>query len=152
MIAFAACPSHAFSQDNVKPPKDDASHAELEKWIVHALGKQSHTGDTGMFEVVRGMLPGLGTIVPVEVMAGSEAAGKTLGQLNLRGRTGATVVALSRGDQRDPAPPATTRVEAGDLLALTGSGTAIGLAAALLLARDTSLPPSGTAASAPPGA
>ena len=129
--------------------KHSRAGAEL---VVHALGKQSHTGDTSTFEVVRGMLPGLGTIVPVEVMAGSEAAGKTLGQLNLRGRTGATVVALSRGEQRDPAPTAATRVEAGDLLALTGSGRAIGLAAALLLARDTSSPPSGTAASAPPGA
>ena len=64
----------------------------------------------------------------------------------------ATVVALSRGEQRDPAPTAATRVEAGDLLALTGSGRAIGLAAALLLARDTSSPPSGMAASVPPGA
>jgi hypothetical protein len=41
MIAFAAYPYHAFSQDNVKPPKEDASRAELEKWIVHALGKHA---------------------------------------------------------------------------------------------------------------
>jgi CPA2 family monovalent cation:H+ antiporter-2 len=119
--------------------------------VVHVLGKQARSGDTGMFEVVRGMLPGLGTIVPVEVAAGSEAAGKTLGELNLRGRTGAIVVALSRGEQRDPAPNAATRVEAGDLVALTGSGTAIGLAAALLLSRGTSSPPNDTAASARPG-
>lgn len=129
--------------------KHSRAGAEL---VVHVLGKQGHSGDTGMFEVVRDMLPGLGTIVPIEVMLGSEAAGKTLGQLNLRGRTGATVVALSRGPQRDPAPAAATRVEAGDLLALSGSGSAIGLAAALLLARDTSLPPTGRDASAPPAA
>jgi len=118
--------------------------------VAHVLGKQAHTGDTGTFEVVQQMLPGLGTIVPIAVMAGSEAAGKTLGELNLRGRTGATVVALSRGDQRDPDPTAKTRVEPGDLLAITGSGSAIGLAAALLLARGTSSRPSDTAASAPP--
>ncbi|HTL06517.1 MAG TPA: cation:proton antiporter [Gemmatimonadales bacterium] len=118
--------------------------------VAHVLGKQAHTGDTGTFEVVQQMLPGLGTIVPIAVMAGSEAAGKTLGELNLRGRTGATVVALSRGDQRDPEPTAKTRVEPGDLLAITGSGSAIGLAAALLLARGTSSPPSGTGASALP--
>jgi len=99
---------------------------------------------------VRGMLPGLGTIVPIEVPAASEAAGVTLGELNLRGRTGATVVALSRGGQRMPLPSASTRIEAGDLLALTGSGNAIGLAAALLHARDTSSPPTSTDASAPP--
>ncbi|HEY9383259.1 MAG TPA: cation:proton antiporter [Gemmatimonadales bacterium] len=118
--------------------------------VAHVLGKQGHSGDTGTFEVVQQMLPGLGTIVPVEVLPGSEAAGKTLGELNLRGRTGATVVALSRGNQRDPAPTAETRVQAGDLLALTGSGSAIGLAATLLLARGTSSPPSDTAASALP--
>jgi CPA2 family monovalent cation:H+ antiporter-2 len=118
--------------------------------VVHVLGKQSHSGDTGMFSTVQAMLPGLGTIVPIEVPPGSPAAGKTLGELDLRGKTGATVVALSRGNQRDPAPTAETRVEAGDHLAISGSGSAIGLAAALLLARDTSLPPSDTAASAPP--
>lgn len=118
--------------------------------VVHVLAKQGHTGDTGTFEVVRGMLPGLGTIVPLEVGLGSDAAGKTLGELNLRGRTGATVVALSRDGQRIPLPTAQTRVEAGDMLALTGSGNAIGLAAALLRARDTSLPPSGRDASALP--
>lgn len=41
IIAFAACPSHAVAQDNVKPPKEDASRAELEKWLVHALGKHA---------------------------------------------------------------------------------------------------------------
>jgi len=118
--------------------------------VVHVLAKQAHTGDTGMFEVVRGMLPGLGTIVPLQVEAGSEAAGKTLGDLNLRGRTGANVVAISRGEQRDPAPTSETRIEAGDLVALTGSEQAIGLAAALLRARGTSSPPTETAATARP--
>ena len=129
--------------------KHTRAGAEL---VVHVLAKQGHSGDTGTFEVVRGMLPGLGTIVPLEVGRGSEAAGKTLGELNLRGRTGATVVALSRGGERTALPSASTGLHAGDMLALTGSGSAIGLAAALLRARDTSSPPSGTDATAPPGA
>lgn len=41
MIAFAAYPSPAIAQDNVKPPKEDASLAELEKWLVQALGKHA---------------------------------------------------------------------------------------------------------------
>jgi CPA2 family monovalent cation:H+ antiporter-2 len=86
------------------------------------------------------------------VARGSEAAGQTLGHLNLRGRTGATVVALSRDGQRMPLPTATTLLQAGDMLALTGSGNAIGVAATLLRARDTSSPPSGRDANAPPGA
>jgi CPA2 family monovalent cation:H+ antiporter-2 len=129
--------------------KHTRAGAEL---VVHVLAKQGHSGDTGTFEVVRGMLPGLGTIVPLEVGRGSEAAGKTLGELKLRGRTGATVVALSRGGERTALPSAATGLQAGDMLALTGSGSAIGLAAALLRARDTSSPPSGTDATAPPGA
>jgi CPA2 family monovalent cation:H+ antiporter-2 len=128
---------------------DEHSRAGAEL-VVHVLAKQGHRGDTGMFEVVRGLLPGMGTIVPLEVEPGSAAAGKTLGELNLRGRTGATVVALSRDGQSIPIPSAATRVLAGDMLALTGSGDAIGLAAALLRARDTSSPPSATGASAPP--
>ena len=117
---------------------------------MHVLAKQGHSGDTGTFEVMRGLLPGMGTIVPMEVERGSEAAGKTLGDLNLRGRTGATVVALSRAGQSTPLPPAGTRLLAADLLALTGSGDAIGLAAALLRATDTSSPPNATGASARP--
>ena len=118
--------------------------------VVHVLAKQGHSGETGTFEVMRGLLPGMGTIVPLEVEASSEAAGKTLGELNLRGHTGATVVALSRAGQSTPIPSAATRLEAGDMLALTGSGDAIVLAAALLRARGTSSPPSATASSAPP--
>jgi monovalent cation:H+ antiporter-2, CPA2 family len=128
--------------------KHTRAGAEL---VVHVLAKQGHSGDTGTFEVVRGMLPGLGTIVPLEVGKGSEAAGKSLGELNMRGRTGATVVALSRDGERTALPSAATRLQAGDMLALTGSGSAIGLAAGLLRATDTSSPPSGTDATAPPG-
>jgi CPA2 family monovalent cation:H+ antiporter-2 len=55
---------------------------------------------------------------------GRERSGrKTLGDLNLRGRTGATVVALSRDGQRMPLPTAATRLQADDMLALTGAGT-----------------------------
>lgn len=128
--------------------KHTKAGAEL---VVHVLAKQGHSGDTGTFEVVRGLLPGMGTIVPLEVAPGSEAAGKTLGDLNLRGRTGATVVALSRDGQRMPLPTATTQLQAGDMLALTGSGSAIGEAAGLLRATSTSSPPSDTDASALPG-
>ncbi|HEX7024268.1 MAG TPA: cation:proton antiporter [Gemmatimonadales bacterium] len=127
--------------------KHSRAGAEL---VVHALAKQAHTGDTGTFEVVRDLLPGMGTIVPLEVLPGSEAAGATLGDLNLRGRTGATVVALTRDGQRMPLPTATTRLEAGDMVALTGSGNAIGLAAALLRARDTSSRPTAMGATVPP--
>ncbi|HET9276298.1 MAG TPA: cation:proton antiporter [Gemmatimonadales bacterium] len=130
---------------------DLESHARAgAELIVHVLAKQGHEADPRSFEVVRDLLPGLGTIVPLEVAEGSEAVGRTLGELSLRGRTGATVVALSRAGQRHPFPPAGTELRAGDMLALTGSADAIGAAAALLRARGTSSPPSARGATAPP--
>ncbi len=127
------------------------SHARAgAELVVHVLAKQGHSADTGTFAVVRNMLPGMGTIIPLEVAAGSEAAGRTLAELSLRGRTGATVVALSRDGERTPFPPASMRLQAGDMLALTGTGDAIAAAAALLRATDTSSRPSARDATAPP--
>lgn len=146
LVAYLGVLGVGFWRTATDLDKHTKAGAEL---VVHVLAKQGHHGDTGTFEVVRGLLPGLGTIVPLEVAQGSEAAGMTLGDLNLRGRTGATVVALSRDGQRMPMPTALTRLLARDMLALTGSGNAIELAAALLRARDTSLPPSDRDASAP---
>ena len=128
---------------------DLESHARAgAELVVHVLAKQGSQADTGTFEVVRTLLPGMGTIVPLEVAAGSEAEGKTLAELALRGRTGATVVALSHGAQRTSFPPASTLLHAGDMLALTGSGDAIAAAAALLRATGTSSLPSARVASA----
>ena len=83
---------------------------------------------------VRQMLPGLGDFAPVRVSEAGEGNGRTLGELNLRGRTGATVIALARGDRRIAFPEAHERIEAGDLLALTGSSEAIHAAGEILMA------------------
>jgi CPA2 family monovalent cation:H+ antiporter-2 len=117
--------------------------------VVHVLAKQARHEDTATFEVVREMLPGMGSIVPLQVAEGSLAAGKTLGELNLRGRTGATVVAVSHDNERNSYPTSATRLAVGDLLAITGSEQSIDRAAALLRARGTSWPPSETGAIAP---
>jgi CPA2 family monovalent cation:H+ antiporter-2 len=76
-------------------------------------------------EAVRAMLPGLGDFEPIRVGTGSFGDGKTLGDLDLRGRTGATVVGLVRGNERVPAPEADTRLAAGDWIAVTGTHQAI---------------------------
>lgn len=99
--------------------------------VVATLAKQSGA-EQMHFDVVRRMLPGLGDFEPVRVAAGSEGAGQTLGEVNLRGRTGATVVALLRGDQRVVFPEAGERLSGGDLVALTGSHDAIRSAAEIL--------------------
>jgi CPA2 family monovalent cation:H+ antiporter-2 len=84
------------------------------------------------FDPVRQRLPGLGDFAPLRVRAGAEGDGRSLGELNLRGRTGATIVALLRGEERIAFPEVGERLAAGDLVALTGSHDAIASAAVIL--------------------
>lgn len=92
--------------------------------VVAALAKQSANEQAGV-TVARRLLPGLGDFTALRIVEGSPADGRTLGELNLRGRTGATIVALLRGDQRIAFPEAGERLQSGDLVALTGSHDAI---------------------------
>ncbi len=105
---------------------DLASHARAgAELVVHVLARQGMAQETGMYEKVEAMLPGLGSVKPVKIEATSLSAGRTLGELNLRGRTGATVVGLSRDDAQIPHPSAQERLRPGDLLALAGSRDAV---------------------------
>jgi CPA2 family monovalent cation:H+ antiporter-2 len=101
--------------------------------MAEALGPRHRGAEAETLEQVQHLLPGLGTLVPVRVSAGSVAAGATLAELNLRGRTGATAVALSReGEQAIVLPTAETQLREGDLLALSGTHDAIAQAQRLL--------------------
>ena len=60
------------------------------------------------------------------------ATGQTLADLNLRGLTGASVVGLCRGEQRMILPSAHEQLQAGDVLALTGTQDAIEAATAVI--------------------
>jgi CPA2 family monovalent cation:H+ antiporter-2 len=101
--------------------------------VAEALGPRHRGTEAATLEQVQHLLPGLGTLVPVRVAPGSAAAGITLAELNLRGRTGATAVALSRGgDDTMVFPTAKTELRVGDLLALSGSHEAIEEATRLL--------------------
>ncbi len=81
---------------------------------------------------IEAVLPGLGTPTAVRVAADSAIAGKSLGAANLRGLTGATVLAIQRGTHSIAVPSADDTIEAGDVLALAGSSDAITAATALL--------------------
>jgi K+/H+ antiporter YhaU regulatory subunit KhtT len=102
--------------------------------VAEALGSRKRGGEGETLEEVQRMLPGLGTLVPVRVGAASAAAGRTLAELNLRGRTGASAVALRRsgGDEHIVFPTAKVVLHEGDLLALSGSHDAIAEAVRLL--------------------
>lgn len=62
----------------------------------------------------------------------SGAVGQSLADLNLRGRSGATVLAISRYGEDIVVPAAGERLQAGDVLALAGSHDAIESAKDLL--------------------
>jgi CPA2 family monovalent cation:H+ antiporter-2 len=102
--------------------------------IVDVLARQGRDKDEHDLDVVAELLPGLGTIHPFRVAPGAAVAGRSLGELNLRGLTGVTVVGLCRGENRQVFPEAHEVLQAGDLLALTGSHEALAAAERLLRA------------------
>jgi CPA2 family monovalent cation:H+ antiporter-2 len=67
--------------------------------------------------------------------------GKTLAQIELRGLTGATVLAIQRGDRSVLVPSGHERLEAGDVLAIAGTRDAVEAAKTLLAARVNLAPP-----------
>ncbi len=109
--------------------------------IVEALIAQARTPDaagpahaapTDTLAQVRALLPGIGEPTPVQLLEGSPAVGKSLTQLNLRGLTGATVLAIARGEDGVLVPTPREILRVGDVLALAGSHDAIDAATALL--------------------
>jgi CPA2 family monovalent cation:H+ antiporter-2 len=88
--------------------------------------------DDALLEAAGTVMPGLSDLAAVTIPAGGEAVGRSLAQLDLRARTGATVLAIRRGDTGMPAPSPTEPLAAGDVLALAGSDVEIAAAKALL--------------------
>jgi CPA2 family monovalent cation:H+ antiporter-2 len=80
------------------------------------------------------MLPGMGSPERFKVEPDSFAVGRTIGELGVRGRTGATVLAITRDNIGIPAPSKVERLEAGDILLLVGSKEAVQAAKAILVA------------------
>lgn len=111
--------------------------------IIEALVTQARTGGVAEPQVgielpgnalasVNLLLPGLGEPTPLQLSSVSPAIGKSLAELNLRGVTGATVLAIRRGVDGLLVPTAEETLRAGDVLALAGSRDAIDAARLLL--------------------
>jgi len=71
------------------------------------------------------LLPGLGAPQAIRVGTGTHAVDKTLAELNLRGLTGATVLAIIREHDGVLTPTGRETLQAGDLLAVAGTAEAI---------------------------
>jgi CPA2 family monovalent cation:H+ antiporter-2 len=110
--------------------------------LVEALAKQARGGGDGGAAGARApsrlpdILPGLGAPESVEIPAEAPVVGKSLAEINLRGTTGATILAITRGEERILIPLADTRLHAGDLVALVGTHGAIDAARALLAGEE----------------
>ncbi len=104
--------------------------------LAEALARQTRAGrakDSGRgLDDTNRLLAGLGSPVTVEVQPGTVAEGKTLAQIELRGLTGATVLAIHRGNKSIVVPSGHERLEAGDMLAIAGTHDAVEAATQML--------------------
>ncbi len=109
--------------------------------IVAALTPKMGTEDDPedlmrTMEHVAIMLPGLGEPVPVRIVADSPAVDRSLAELNVRGMTGATILAVTRNalDGNEVfIPSGGTVLRAGDVLALAGTNEAVSAAKQILI-------------------
>jgi CPA2 family monovalent cation:H+ antiporter-2 len=113
--------------------------------IVEALAKQAapdgrahpQTGADALAGI-RAMFPGIGEPTAVRLREGSPAVGQSLSTLGVRGRTGATVLAISRPGRSVMVPSAGEVLRPGDVLVLAGTHEAVDSARELLDAEVSS--------------
>lgn len=107
--------------------------------IVDVIAAQGASGappdleaEGALVAQVHRLLPGLGEPEPARLVAGANAVGKSLRTLNLRGRSGATVLGIARGGTQILLPDGAEVLQAGDVVALAGATEAIAAARTLL--------------------
>jgi CPA2 family monovalent cation:H+ antiporter-2 len=112
--------------------------------VLEALSRQRQTDashpSTSALPALAEILPGMGPLVSRTLSPGSSAVGKTLAELHLRALSGASVLAIERSAGGVVAPSGEERLQAGDILSLTGSEGAIERADRILSEGDDSMP------------
>lgn len=83
-------------------------------------------------DAVKTLVPGIGDAAVVRLERGSRGVGLTLKHMNLRGQTGASVIAIERAGGEKVFPTADDVLQAGDTLVLTGTTEAVDSAKRLL--------------------
>jgi monovalent cation:H+ antiporter-2, CPA2 family len=107
--------------------------------LLEALARQAGEASDPLREV-RELLPGLGEPSTLHLVAGSPAIGRTLAELDLRGVTGASVLAIWRRGGGVIVPSAREVLREGDVLAVAGAGEAVDAARRVLSAADAPPP------------
>jgi CPA2 family monovalent cation:H+ antiporter-2 len=102
--------------------------------ILETLVAQSRSGQAASshLEDLRAMLPGLGEPTAIPIGTGTTCIGRSLKELNLRGLTGATVLAIERSPAEVVFPAADEVLRENDILILTGTHEAVASARELL--------------------
>jgi CPA2 family monovalent cation:H+ antiporter-2 len=108
--------------------------------IVAALSSQAEANDEEesmmkTMEHVAVMLPGLGEPVPIRIEPDSPAVDRSLADLNIRGKTGATILAITRvgeAGSKVVVPSGKESLRVGDIIALAGSQESVDSAIELL--------------------
>ena len=95
--------------------------------ILEALVAQSRSGQPAPsnLDSLRALLPGIGEPRAFSVGDGAICIGRSLKELNLRGLTGATVLAIERGPAEVVFPAAHEILREHDVLVLTGTHEAV---------------------------
>jgi monovalent cation:H+ antiporter-2, CPA2 family len=106
--------------------------------ILESLASQSLVTEpsSAAHEEIRRLVPGLGETSTVRIRSGGRSVGQTLKDLDLRAQTGATVIAIERGETDLVYPTAEQTLQSGDLLVLTGTEDAVNQARDILLGND----------------
>ncbi len=103
--------------------------------VIEVLSAQRATGvldSSDPLEEARTLFPGLGAPVRYQLKPDSPAIGRSLADLELRSATGATVLAIVRGEQGFAVPDAHEPLQLGDIIALAGTDDAIASATEVL--------------------
>jgi CPA2 family monovalent cation:H+ antiporter-2 len=110
--------------------------------LLEALASQGGAAGAPLAETseARRLVPGLGEAATLRLAPGDPAVSQTLGQLNLRGLTGSTVIAVERFGQGVIYPGAHERLQVGDVLVFTGTDAAVAAARQILLGQVTPPP------------
>jgi monovalent cation:H+ antiporter-2, CPA2 family len=93
---------------------------------------QGGISETSAAGEVEQIIEGLGSPVTLALPADCRAIGKSLGAINLRGLTGATVLAILRGDKVISVPAGNEMLFLEDILIIAGTRRAVEEARELL--------------------
>jgi len=115
---------------------DLEAHVQAGAQVVVEVLRRQGDSEGLTLEDVQPLLPGLGEVTPVRLEAQSGAVGKTLAELDLRAKTGASVIAVTRAAGEVIAPTGRETLRAGDVLALAGSRASVQAACTLLEAHE----------------